>query len=121
MLQPECLDASPNTADELLNDDRIILEIARNVAPEGVHVDIHTRARMNPSPEKIPLHVPLLVYLMVYRGESIPLNHMAANEILLRLEEAVQTQLGFPLAKPGRQVSKPLPYPLLEKLIRRHT
>lgn len=121
MLEPEGLDVSPYTLDELLNDDSIILKIARRVAPEGVYVDIPTRTQISPTPGKNTAHVPLLVYLLVYRGEAIPLKRMDADIIRHRLEDAVTTLLGFPVAKPGRLVSKPFPYPLLEKLIREYS
>jgi hypothetical protein len=120
MLEPECLDSSPYTPDELLNDDSIVLKLARAVAPEGVYVDIPKRTRINPTPGKNTEHVPLLVYLLVYGGEAIPLKRMDADFIRHRLEDAVKALLGFPVAKPGRLVSKPFPYPLLEKLIREY-
>ncbi|CAB9519714.1 Domain of unknown function (DUF2431) [Seminavis robusta] len=118
MLDPACLDASPYPKDALLNDDSIVLDIARSVAPEGVHVEIPIRTQITPTPGKNTAHCPLLVFLLVYGGDSIPLQRMEADSIRERLEEAVKTRLGFPLAKPGRLVSKPFPYVLLRKLVR---
>jgi hypothetical protein len=120
VLEPECLDASPYTHNELMNDDSIILKIARSLAPGGVYVDIPRRTQLNPTPGKNTAHAPLLVYLLVYGGEAIPLKRMDADNIRHRLEDAVTTLLGFPVAKPGRLVSKPFPYPLLENLIREY-
>jgi hypothetical protein len=117
MLHPENLAASPYSADTLLNDN-IILDLARDVVPEGIHVEIPMRVKMSPMPGKHTEHVPLLVYLMVYGGERVPLTRKQADGIRSQLEERIRSLLGFELAKAGRLVSKPFPYPVLEQLIR---
>ena len=110
-LAPDKLAASGYSEKALLDDD-VIYDIAREVAPPGVHVEIPMRNRI-----RTQAHVPLLVFLLVYCGESIPLTRPEADEIRQRLEDAVTARLGFEIAKPGRLVSKSFPYPVLERLI----
>lgn len=118
-LEPARLDKSPYSEDALLNES-IILDLARDVATDGVHVEIPMRTKISPNvgSGKYTSHVPLLVYLLVYGGQGFPLTRMDADKIRERLEETIQTQLGFQIVKPGRLVSKPFPYPALGRLIR---
>ena len=114
-LEPDKVAASVYSEEALL-DDNIVFDIAREIAPEGVHVEIPARTRINPTSGK-HTHAPLLVFLMVYGGENIPLTRPEADEIRQRLEQTITARLGFEIAKPGRLVSKSFPYPILERLI----
>jgi hypothetical protein len=118
-LDPKHRKTSPYSEKELLSSD-IVLELARQVAPEGVSVQIPARAKVTPKPGKHTTHHSLLVFLMVYGGEQRPLTRSDADQIRARLEEITIQKLGFPLAKRGRMVSKPFPYPALENLVREH-
>lgn len=114
-LEPDKVAASVHSEEALLDDD-IVFDIAREIAPEGVHVEIPMKTRIDPTPGK-HTHVPLLVFLMVYSGENIPLPRPEADEIRQRLEQTITARLGFEIAKSGRLVSKAFPYPVLERLI----
>lgn len=116
-LHPENVAKSSWSADQLLKDD-IVLNLAREIVPEGIHVEIPMKTRFEAMPGKHTANAPLLIYLLVYGGESIPLTRVAADNIREKLEQAIMERLGFELAKPGRLVSKPFPYSILSKLIR---
>lgn len=117
VLDDEVLEKSQHSASALLDSD-IILDIARGVVDDGVHVDVPMRARIDPKPGKNTDHFPLLVYLLVYGGERTPLTRINADKIRERLEDAVEAHLGFEVAKRGRLVSNAFPYRALEQLMR---
>lgn len=115
------MEASPHSAQTLLDGD-VVLDLARKVAPKGVHVAVPARAEVVPQqPGKSTAGSPLLVFLVVYGGEHIPLTRSVANKIRADLEEATKRKLGFPLAKEGRSVSKPFPYSAFTHLLEKHT
>lgn len=117
MLEPDCLEASPHSAQTLLDGD-FVLHLARKVAPQGVHVDVPARAKVIPQqPGQNTASSPLLVFLLVYGGEHVPLTRSVADKIRAGLEEATKRELGFPLAKEGRLVSKPFPYSAFPHLL----
>ena len=117
MLNPDILEACPYSEEDILNGN-VILNIARTVAPAGVRVEIPASIKITPTPGKSTANFPLLVFLLVYGGEKIPLPRIDADKIRAALEEEVTAQLGFSLAKRGRLVSHPFPAPILDTLIR---
>lgn len=121
MMDPACLEASPYTEEDLLEND-LVLQLASKVAPEGVSVDVPARAKVVPVPQpgKASTQYPLLVFLLVYGGERRPLTRLAADNIRAQLEETAMKDLLFPLAKRGRMVSKPFPHTVLNQLIKEH-
>jgi hypothetical protein len=111
-LEPESLQSCRYSLQEL-TETKVITKLAADLAPQGVRVsvplwDIFT---LDHSP------VPLLVFLLVYSGETMPLTRLVADEIRAKLETATFERLGLPVAKRNRMVSKPFPYPLLDVLI----
>jgi hypothetical protein len=58
-----------------------------------------------------------IVFLVVYKGAASPLTRRVADEIRCRLELVAVERIGLRLAKAGRMVSKPFPYPLLDRLV----
>jgi hypothetical protein len=58
-----------------------------------------------------------IVFLVVYKGATSPLTRRVADEIRCRLEALAVERIGLRLAKAGRMVSKPFPYPLLDCLV----
>lgn len=120
MLDPDSLQASPYTEEDLLNDD-IVLELARKVASEGVSVELPAKAKIMPQPGKNTTTNGLLVFLLVYGGERRPLTRTEADHIRATLEDAAMAELQFPLAKRGRMVSKPFPFTVLDQLLNEHS
>lgn len=58
-----------------------------------------------------------VVFLVVYKGAASPLTRLAADEIRACLESITVKRIGLRIAKAGRIVSKPFPYPLLDHLV----
>ena len=117
LLIPESLSRSGFTSDEIRHGD-IIPNLARELLPDGIGCQFPMRSHIPPT--EIANHQwPLLVFLVVYSGEQIPVSRSCANVHRLRLEDAVEQRLGCGtlLRKGDRMVSHPFPYHLLSKLV----
>lgn len=114
-LDPDVLDDSsscPFSRESLIHGD-MIPSLVKKVVPDGIHVEIPLRDVVN----RRKSNIPLLIFLVVYSGASIPLTRQSADEIRAKVEEIVGRETGLEIAKAGRMVSKPFPYSLLEGLL----
>jgi hypothetical protein len=111
------------TRDGLMEGDDI-LEIARRIVPEGVRVDVPIRRLLSPGElghdtESTKEDV-VLVFLIVYCGESVPLTRSSADSFRASLESEIEQFVPLRANRAGRLVSRPFPYSLLQQLIDEH-
>lgn len=118
MLHPDKLEKSSKTFEEIVNGDAV-LEIGKEFIPEGIRFEIPARHLLTPYELK-GTHVPLAVFLLNYSGERIPLRRHDADAIRDSIEKEITRQWGLDIAKAGRLVSRPYPYPLLSRLIKEY-
>lgn len=100
--------------DDLI-DGEVIPRIVQEVASEFPGIDAQVPLRETIVTKKVANS--LLVFLVVYKGAANPLTRRVADEIRRRLESVVVERIGLRVAKAGRMVSKPFPYPLLGHLV----
>jgi hypothetical protein len=102
------------TREELVDGDAILQLAEAAVAGTGIRATVPMRDLVtHPSKDDDPL----LVFLLVYAGETQPLTRALADEIRAALEQAVTEQLGLAVTKKGYMVSKLFPLPMLDWLI----
>jgi hypothetical protein len=114
-LDPTDLQACRYSIEDLCDGD-IILDLAKSLAPQGIRVEIPMRDVV-----KVNNVAPLLIFLLVYSGDSMPLTRTLADQTRSRLEEATVEELGMQVVKRNRMVSKPFPYSLLKSLTRTYS
>ena len=117
LLIPETLSRAGHTCDQIRSGD-IIPNLARELLPHGITCQFPMRSHIPPT--GIAKHQwPLLVFLLVYSGEQIPISRKYANIHRMRLENTVEEGLGYGklLRRSNRMVSNPFPYHILSKLI----
>jgi hypothetical protein len=91
-----------------------IRQIAQSrVVPEGIQVDVPTREIVTMADGER-----MAVFLIVYRGETVPLTRDDADSFRAKLETDIASNL-MPLreSRIGRPVSKPFPYSAFDSLL----
>jgi hypothetical protein len=101
------------TREELVDGDAILQLAEAAVAGMGIRASVPIRDIITPSQDEDAL----LVFLLVYAGETQPLTRKMADMIRASLEIAVAERLGLEVAKKGKMVSKLFPLPMLDWLI----
>ena len=118
-------DVSPIGLDSLKNlsvspkeiiEGRAVYELVERFVPPGIKFDIPEKDILKPYDESIKSNE-LAVFLINYSGESRPLTRSRADRIRQSIEDAVQNEWGYKVAKAGWMVSKPYPRHLLPHLI----
>lgn len=99
--------------EQLVSRESTIFDLCQSVVPSGIGFEIPCR-QVGVSTALSSL---LLILLIVYRGDAVPLTRSLANELRFQLETAVEEQLGLQVYKPNRLVSKPFPYALLDQVV----
>lgn len=114
MLHPDKLEKSPVSRDDIVQGDAIF-QLAKEFIPDGIRLEIPAKALLTPYEGG---HVPLVVFLLNYTGERMPLTRQAADDIRASIEAAIIDQWQLDIAKGGRLVSRPFPYQLLPDAIK---
>lgn len=91
----------------------VVPHLVDSCVPDGVVCLVPLRAVIAPKKRDHSL----LVFLIVYSGERIPLTRTYADSIRAAVEAKAIQELGLELAKPGRMVSRPFSRHLLEGLV----
>jgi hypothetical protein len=117
LLIPETLSRAGYTVDEIRYGNSIP-NLAQDLLPRGIVCQVPMRSLIPPT-SIANQQWPLLVFLVVYSGEQIPVARNCANIHRKHLENAVEERFGHGtlLRKGDRMVSKPFPYHLLSNLI----
>ncbi len=117
LLVPENLSRAGVTSDQIRYGD-IIPNLARELLPDGIGCQLPMRNQIPPA-DITDQQWPLVVFLVVYSGEQIPLSRNTANVHRMRLEAAVEERFGHGtlLRKGDRMVSNPFPYHFLSNLV----
>lgn len=118
MLHQEKLATCPVPFHEIVNGEAVFM-LGQEFIPDGVRFEIPARHLLTPY-EALDQHVPLAVFLLNYSGERIPLTRSDADQIRDVIEKEITRQWGLEIAKGGRLVSRPYPYPLLSSLIKEY-
>jgi Domain of unknown function (DUF2431) len=113
LLDPDKLSRLGQEQEDLIHAD-VVPNLAREITPDGIRCEVPAR-RVVVTPKQPA--TPLLIFLVVYSGEQIPLTRSIADGIRASLEVAVILRYGLDVAKQGRLVSKPFPYQLLDTLV----
>lgn len=92
-----------------------VVEFARKIVPSGIRVEVPIRqvlssSETNGGPE-------MIVFLIVYCGESIELTRSMADVYREKLETEISTHLELRENRRGRLVSRPFSYSMLPELI----
>lgn len=86
-----------------------IPRIIQGVVPEGIRVEVPLRRVLSPSESDEENTV--VVFLVVYCGERIPLCRGFADECRAKVEQAVDNHMKLRENRAGRIVSRLFPYP----------
>ena len=116
MLHPDKVETCPLSKEEIVHGDAI-LQLGNEFIPEGIRFEIAARHLMTPYWTEGD-HVPLAVFLLNYSGESMPLRRSDTDQIRDNIEKEITRRWGLEIAKAGRLVSRPYPFPLLPNLIK---
>ena len=124
LLVPANLSRAGVTSDQIRYGN-VIPNLTRELLPDGIACQLPMRDCIPPPPpadtttSRTDQPWPLVVFLVVYSGEEIPLSRHAANVHRMRLEDAVEERFGVGtlLRKGDRMVSHPFPYRFLSNLI----
>jgi hypothetical protein len=90
--------------------------LAKRFVPAGIHFEIPGMDLLSPY-DDVLRNGELAVFLINYSGEYKAITRSMADKIRQDIEDAVQNEWGFKVAKSGRMVSKPYPRHLLPQLI----
>ena len=101
---------------EGLENGDMITRLVQEVISEYPGVDAKVPLRETYATKKLAKEQ--IAFLIIYKGAASPLTRVVADEIRSRLESLTVEQTGLRLAKAGRMVSKPFPYPLLDHLVK---
>ena len=116
MLHPDKVESCPLSKEEIVHGDAI-LQLGNEFIPEGIRFEIAARHLMTPYWTEGD-HVPLAVFLLNYSGEHMPLRRSDSDQIRDNIEKEITRRWGLEIAKAGRLVSRPYPFPLLPNLIK---
>lgn len=111
-LREEDIAACQWTRQELVEGDAILHAAQELVKGTGIRASVPMRDIVTASRDDYPL----LVFLLVYSGESQPLTRALADTIRAEVEFMVTGEC-LQVAKANKMVSKPFPYPILDALI----
>lgn len=111
-------DSSPSpemTLEDIVEGNAIQQFSQNNVVSEGIKVDVPLREIRTTAEGET-----MVIFLMVYRGESLPLTRASVDSYRAKLETELGKILHLPENRVGRLVSKPFPYTALDAVIEEH-
>jgi len=114
IMDAERLALCPHTKEELYKGDSVeaILRQVTSNFP-GIRAEAPMKDFVTTKHEQLSL----LVFLVVYRGDSMPITRDLAEELRAAVEAATKETLSLDIAKPGRMVSTAFPYSMMQSLI----
>lgn len=118
MLHEDTVKKCGISRDQIINGDIVDL-LLKELVPPRIRFEIAAKHLLKPYWTGGE-HVPLAIFLLNYSGENTPLTRLNADKIRESLETEITRRWGLKIAKPGRLVSRPYPFPLLEKLIKKY-
>lgn len=105
------------TRDGLIKGDEV-LDFVKQLVPAGIRTEIPIRQVL--SPLKTRGGPEMIIFFIVYCGESQQLTRAMADSYRDRLEYELSKHLELRENRKGRMVSRPFPYPLLQELLNKY-
>eukprot|EP00551_Chaetoceros_affinis_P012279 CAMPEP_0203668772 /NCGR_PEP_ID=MMETSP0090-20130426/5322_1 /ASSEMBLY_ACC=CAM_ASM_001088 /TAXON_ID=426623 /ORGANISM="Chaetoceros affinis, Strain CCMP159" /LENGTH=460 /DNA_ID=CAMNT_0050533301 /DNA_START=59 /DNA_END=1441 /DNA_ORIENTATION=- len=109
---------SPYSAREIIDGDAI-KDIIESIIPQGIVVDVPERRFL--TKDETGYDFDMVIYLVVYCGQSKVLRRDEADEYRHATECEVEKHVPLRENRRGRLVSRPFPYYLLQSIIDDHT